>query len=52
MIAYRDGTSAMEWLSEAFGFEERARWLDEDGPAGRLYRAEDVEGHRWMFVER
>jgi uncharacterized glyoxalase superfamily protein PhnB len=23
----------------------------EDGPAGRLYRAEDLEGHRWMFVE-
>ncbi|HSJ55149.1 MAG TPA: VOC family protein [Anaerolineae bacterium] len=24
----------------------------EDGPAGRRYRAEDLEGHRWMFVER
>jgi uncharacterized glyoxalase superfamily protein PhnB len=24
----------------------------EDGPGGRLYSAEDVEGHRWMFVER
>jgi PhnB protein len=23
----------------------------EDNPFGRLYRAEDVEGHRWMFVE-
>jgi PhnB protein len=23
----------------------------EDEPWGRLYRAEDVEGHRWMFVE-
>lgn len=23
----------------------------ETGPAGRLYRAEDVEGHRWMFLE-
>ena len=21
----------------------------EDGPAGRLYTAEDLEGHRWMF---
>ena len=24
----------------------------EDGPAGRRYRAEDAEGHRWMFVQR
>lgn len=23
----------------------------EDEPFGRLYRAEDLEGHRWMFVE-
>jgi PhnB protein len=24
----------------------------EDGPPGRRYRAEDFEGHRWMFMER
>ena len=24
----------------------------EEGPAGRLYTAEDVEGHRWMFQQR
>ena len=24
----------------------------EQGPDGKRYRAEDVEGHRWMFVER
>jgi uncharacterized glyoxalase superfamily protein PhnB len=24
----------------------------EAGPGGRMYRAEDVEGHRWMFLER
>jgi uncharacterized glyoxalase superfamily protein PhnB len=24
----------------------------EDGPPGRRYRAEDLEGHRWMFMER
>jgi uncharacterized glyoxalase superfamily protein PhnB len=23
----------------------------EDQPYGRLYRAEDVEGHRWMFMQ-
>jgi uncharacterized glyoxalase superfamily protein PhnB len=22
-----------------------------EGPAGRMYRAEDLEGHRWMFLE-
>lgn len=24
----------------------------EDSPDGKRYRAEDIEGHRWMFVER
>jgi uncharacterized glyoxalase superfamily protein PhnB len=24
----------------------------EEGPPGRRYRAEDCEGHRWMFMER
>jgi uncharacterized glyoxalase superfamily protein PhnB len=24
----------------------------EDGPDGRLYTAEDPEGHRWMFQQR
>ena len=24
----------------------------EDAPYGRLYRAEDLEGHRWMFMQR
>ncbi|MCI4371988.1 MAG: VOC family protein [Thermoplasmata archaeon] len=23
----------------------------EDAPYGRLYRAEDLEGHRWMFIQ-
>ena len=23
----------------------------EDTPQGRLYRAEDLEGHRWMFMQ-
>ena len=129
MIAYRNGTQAMDWLAAAFGFVETARWLDDDGvlthgemdtgrglvmmatptpdyegprqhrahceraaawsavpwvvdgvlvhvddieshleraqavgaallsgieegPEGsRLYRAEDLEGHRWMFMQ-
>ena len=24
----------------------------EDGPPGRRYRAEDLEGHRWFFSEK
>jgi uncharacterized glyoxalase superfamily protein PhnB len=129
MIAYEDPAAAIDWLTTAFGFEERgeryvmddgtighaeleldgsvvmlatpsrdyqsprthretceaaARWLDnpwvvdgllvvvddidvhharavaaganvirplDDGPDGRLYTAEDLEGHRWMFNE-
>jgi uncharacterized glyoxalase superfamily protein PhnB len=128
MLTYTDGPAAMDWLVDAFGFEERTRWLDdegrvahgelaagdglvmiastnpayegprahrrhcaaadawqstpyvvdgalvyvddidahyaravaagaptlseiEDGPA-RLYRTEDLEGHRWMFMQR
>ena len=130
MLAYADGPAAMDWLSTAFGFEERVRWVDEHGvlshgematdlglimlatptpayegprlhrshcdaaaawddvpwltngvlvyvddlashfdtaknagarllsaveagPGGsQLYRAEDLEGHRWMFMQR
>jgi uncharacterized glyoxalase superfamily protein PhnB len=130
MVAYEDTAAAIDWLVEAFGFEERgqryvmedgtighaeldaggatvmlatptreyqspkthrescdaaARWLDnpwvvdgllvlvddldahharaveagvnvirplEEGPDGRLYTAEDLEGHRWMFQQQ
>jgi uncharacterized glyoxalase superfamily protein PhnB len=129
MIAYEDAASAIDWLSRAFGFEERGeRYTEPDGrighaelafeggqialatptrdyespkhhresceaarkwstvpwvidgllvhvddvdrhferakaagarilsepqsnPYGRLYRAEDPEGHRWMFLQ-
>lgn len=129
MLSYADGPAAMDWLARVFGFEERTRWLDDDGvlthgelstgtglvmlatpsrdyegpaahrehcdvaaawsetpwvidgvlvhvddvdshaaraeangarmlsgveegPVGRLYRVEDLEGHRWMFLQR
>jgi PhnB protein len=129
MIAYEDGPQAMDWLSKAFGFRERARlvaadgllghgemeageglimlatpspdyrspkshretceqaskWSSvpfivdgvlvyvedvtahyeqarkagatilselEDSSDGKRYRAEDIEGHRWMFMQR
>src|SRR2546429_1386134 len=31
MVAYEDGPKAMDWLSSAFGFTERARMLDKSG---------------------
>jgi len=31
MLAYEDGPAAMDWLSRAFGFRERRRWLDGQG---------------------
>jgi uncharacterized glyoxalase superfamily protein PhnB len=31
MLTYADGPAAMDWLAHAFGFEERARFLDDDG---------------------
>jgi uncharacterized glyoxalase superfamily protein PhnB len=129
MIAYGDGPAAMDWLTTAFGFVERQRWLNDDGSLshgemiaggglvmmatptpqyegpkrhrehcerarawsqvpwvvdgvmvhvddvdahfrqakeagatilsepedgfpGRRYRVEDLEGHRWMFLQR
>ena len=129
MLAYENGVKAMEWLADAFGFNERTRMTtpegrlshgeleagealimlatptpDYRGPKrhretceqarkwsevpyiidgvlvyvddvgahyeqarragatilselettenGKLYRAEDLEGHRWMFIER
>jgi uncharacterized glyoxalase superfamily protein PhnB len=30
-IACQDGVAAMDWLIRAFGFTERARWLNDDG---------------------
>lgn len=31
MLSYEDGLAAMDWLKLVFGFEERERWLAEDG---------------------
>jgi uncharacterized glyoxalase superfamily protein PhnB len=31
MLAYEDGNAAIDFLVEAFGFEERERWKDDDG---------------------
>jgi uncharacterized glyoxalase superfamily protein PhnB len=46
------------YVDDVDGHLERARAAGatilrevEDGPVGRLYAAEDVEGHRWMFMQ-
>jgi uncharacterized glyoxalase superfamily protein PhnB len=31
MLAYEDGSAAMDWLIRVFGFRERERWLGDDG---------------------
>ena len=31
MLAYANGPAAMDWLCEAFGFEEVTRWVADDG---------------------
>ena len=65
MLTYADGPAAMDWLVRVFGFEGPAAhrvhcsaadaWQATpyvvDGVA-RLYRTEDLEGHRWMFMQR
>jgi uncharacterized glyoxalase superfamily protein PhnB len=42
LIAYEDGVAALEWLSRAFGFRERARML---GPDGKLAHGEMEAGN-------
>lgn len=41
MLTYEDGPAALDWLAEAFGFEERTRWLDDEG---RLSHGEMLAG--------
>jgi uncharacterized glyoxalase superfamily protein PhnB len=31
MLTYENGVAAMEWLCRVFGFEEKMKWLDEEG---------------------
>jgi len=31
MLAYEDGTAAMDWLCKVFGFSEKIRMLDDNG---------------------
>ena len=47
MLSYADGPAAMDWLANAFGFEERERWLDEDGV---LSHGEMSTGHGLIML--
>jgi uncharacterized glyoxalase superfamily protein PhnB len=31
MLAYEDGAAAIDWLTNAFGFDEQTRFTDDDG---------------------
>lgn len=50
VLVYVDDLDAHYEQAKAAG----ARILSEieDGPPGRRYRAEDLEGHRWFFFQR
>lgn len=61
MLSYADAPSALDFLTNAFGFEETMRMEGENGTIGhaepvdqeygeRNYRATDPEGHRWIFA--
>lgn len=44
MLAYENGLAAMDWLIAAFGFVEKARWVDEEGRLshGELQAGDDI----------
>lgn len=46
-LLYEDATAAVEWLCEAFGFEERLRFADADGT---VTHAELVLGDGELFL--
>lgn len=50
VLVYVDDVSAHFARAEAAGATILSQV--EQGDGGKRYRAEDVEGHRWMFVQR
>jgi uncharacterized glyoxalase superfamily protein PhnB len=46
MLSYEDVGRAADWLTSVFGFAE-----DSAAAGQQQYRAEDIEGHRWMFAQ-
>lgn len=49
VLVHVDDVDAHHAQAEAAG--ARILSAPEDAPYGRLYRAEDIEGHRWMFLQ-
>jgi signal transduction histidine kinase len=47
MLSYEDGCKAMDWLSRAFGFQEKRRWLDDEG---RLTHGELALGNQVVML--
>lgn len=47
MLTYEDGCAALDFLVAAFGFEEKERWLDENG---QLSHGEVVAGGQSIFL--
>ena len=55
MISYEDGIAAMDWLQRASptpDYQGPKRHREVCEPARKGYRAEDLEGHRWFFIEK
>jgi len=54
-----DSPGVLVYMDDLDAHYERARLegatmlsAPEDGPPGRRYRAEDLEGHRWFFFQQ
>jgi uncharacterized glyoxalase superfamily protein PhnB len=47
MLSYENGTAAMDWLCDVFGFTEKTRWLDN---TGRLTHGEITMGENMIMM--
>lgn len=47
MLSYEDVGRAVEWIAEAFGFEETGRWTDADGTV--THAAMELDGGVFML---
>jgi len=47
MLSYEKGAEAIDWLCDTFGFEEREKWLDDNG---RLTHGEIAMGNSIIML--
>jgi PhnB protein len=47
MLAYENGVEAMNWLCKVFGFNEKTKWLDDNG---RLSHGEITIGENMIML--